>query len=59
MVEVTFVNEEKFNIGEQIELSIQVEQGNELVNDADEVIFEVWESGLREQGVKLDGGANF
>ena len=55
MVEVTFVNEEKFNIGEQIELSIQVEQGNELVNDADEVIFEVWESGLREQGVKLDG----
>ena len=55
MVEVTIVNEEKFNAGEQVELSAQVKQGNEYVNDADEVIFEVWESGLREQAIKLDG----
>ena len=55
MVEVTIVNDENLNVGEQVELSAQVKQGNEFVNDADEVVFEVWESGLREQGVKLDG----
>ena len=55
MVEVTIVNEDKLNVGEQVELSVQVKQGKDFVNDADEVVFEVWESGLREQGVKLDG----
>lgn len=55
MVEVTIVNEDNLNVGEQVELSAQVKQGKEFVNDADEVIFEVWESGLREQGIKLDG----
>ena len=55
LVEVEILNEDKLNVGKQEELSVQVKQGNEFVNDADEVIFEVWESGLREQGVKLDG----
>ena len=55
MVEVTIVNDENLNVGEQVELSAQVKQGNEFVNDAEEVIFEVWESGLKEQGTKLDG----
>ena len=55
IVEVTFVNEDKLNVDEQVELSVQVKQGNEFVNDADEVMFEVWESGLRDQGKKVDG----
>lgn len=55
MVEVKILNEDKINVGDPIELSAQVKKGDEFVNDAEEVIFEVWESGLKEQGTKLDG----
>ena len=55
IVEVTILTEGKLPIGETIKLAAQVKQGNEFVEDAEEVKFEVWESGLREDGVMLDG----
>ena len=41
---------EQVAVGETIQLSAKVTQKGEPVNDADEVKFEVWESGLRESG---------
>lgn len=46
---------EKLNVNEDVELTAKVTQNNEAVNDADEVKFEVWESGLRDDGQMLDG----
>ena len=54
-VEVTILTEEKQPVGEKVKLSAQVNQGEDFVDDAEEVKFEVWESGLREDGVMLDG----
>ena len=42
-------------VGEEVILSARVTQGEEAVNDADHVEFEVWESGLIEDSVKIDG----
>ena len=55
IVEVAILTEEKLPVGEKIKLAAQVKQGDEYVEDAEEVKFEVWESGLREDGVMLDG----
>ena len=55
IVEVTILTEEKLRVGENVKLAAQVKQGDEFVEDAEEVKFEVWESGLREEGVMLDG----
>ena len=55
IVEVTILTEEKLPVGEKVKLAAQVKQGDEYVEDAEEVKFEVWESGLREDGVMLDG----
>ena len=46
---------EQVAVGETIQLSAKVTQKGEPVNDADEVKFEVWESGLRESGEMLEG----
>lgn len=46
---------EKLAVGEPIQLAAKVSQNGEAVNDADEVKFEVWESGLRDDGEMLDG----
>ncbi|MEG0472519.1 MAG: FixH family protein [Solibacillus sp.] len=46
---------EHLNVNETIQLAARVTQSNEAVNDAEEVKFEVWESGLREDGRMLDG----
>lgn len=54
-IEVTILNEEQFEVGTEVELAAQVTQGDEFVDDAEEVKFEVWESGLRAEGVMLDG----
>ena len=54
-VEVTILTEERLPVGEKVKLSAQVKQGDEFVEDAEEVKFEVWESGLREAGVMLEG----
>ena len=55
LVEVTILTEETLPVGEKVKLSAQVKQGDEYVNDVEEVKFEVWESGLRDDGVMLDG----
>ena len=55
IVEVEILTAEKVNANEAVLLEAQVTQGNEFVNDADNVTFEVWESGLREQGKMIDG----
>lgn len=52
---VDVLTPEKLNAGEVTTLEVKVTQGDEVVNDADSVEFEVWESGLREEGVMLDG----
>lgn len=55
IVEVTILTEKKLPVGEKVKLAAQVKQGDEFVEDAEEVKFEVWESGMREDGVMLDG----
>ena len=52
---VEVLTPEKLNAGEATTLEVKVTQGDEAVNDADSVDFEVWESGLREEGAMLDG----
>jgi hypothetical protein len=52
---VEIQTEEQLAVGETVELSARVTQNDEAVNDADEVKFEVWESGLRDSGEMLEG----
>ncbi|WP_298467178.1 FixH family protein [uncultured Psychrobacillus sp.] len=42
-------------INEDIKLSAKVTQNGEAVNDANSVEFEVWESGLRDEGHMVEG----
>ncbi|MEK3763530.1 FixH family protein [Solibacillus sp. FSL K6-4121] len=53
-VEVQIQTEEQLNVGE-VQLAARVTQDEEVVNDAQEVKFEVWESGFRDEGDMLDG----
>ena len=46
---------EQLSVGETVQLSAKITQNDEAVNDADEVKFEVWESGLRDNGEMLEG----
>lgn len=46
---------EHLNVNETVQLAARVTQGDEAVEDAEEVKFEVWESGLRDDGQMLDG----
>lgn len=55
IVEVHIQTAEQLNIGETVQLAARVTQGEEAVNDAKEVKFEVWESGLRDEGEMLEG----
>ena len=52
---VDVLTPEKLNAGESTTLEVKVTQGGEVVNGADSVDFEVWESGLRDEGTMLDG----
>ena len=52
---VEVLTSEKLNVGEATTLEVKVTQGGEVVNDADSVDFEVWESGLRDEGTMIDG----
>lgn len=42
-------------VGEDIVLSAKVTQNDEAVDDAESVKFEVWESGLRDEGHMVEG----
>ena len=54
-VEVEFNTGETADPGEEVLLSATVTQGSEAVEDADEVVFEVWQSGARENSEMLEG----
>lgn len=54
-VEVEFNTEETAEPGAPVLLSATVTQGAEPVEDADEVVFEVWQSGDRENSEMLEG----
>ncbi|MED3661040.1 FixH family protein [Ureibacillus sp. FSL K6-8385] len=53
-VKVEILTPDQVEVGKPVELAAHVTQNNENVEDADAVQFEVWESGLREQGVMID-----
>ena len=55
IIDVHIQTAEQLNTGETIQLAARVTQDEEAVNDAKEVKFEVWESGLRDEGEMLDG----
>lgn len=48
-IEVELQVPEKGKVNEPIEISATVTQGDELVADADEVIFEIWKDGNKEE----------
>lgn len=52
-IETKFNSGETFEPGEKMTLSVTVTQGDEFVEDADEVVYEVWESGNREESEML------
>ncbi|MGE7622681.1 FixH family protein [Viridibacillus sp. NPDC096237] len=54
-VKVDILTPEKVDANKEIELAAHVTQGGEDVNDADDVKFEVWESGMREDGQMIEG----
>ncbi|HSJ38774.1 MAG TPA: FixH family protein [Planococcus sp. (in: firmicutes)] len=52
-IETKFNSDETSEPGEKMTLSVTVTQGEELVEDADEVVYEVWQSGNREESEML------
>lgn len=52
-IETAFNSPETAEPGESLTLSVTVTHGDDLVEDADEVIYEVWQSGFREDGEML------
>lgn len=52
-IETKFNSGETFEPGETMTLSVTVTQGEEFVEDADEVVYEVWQSGHREESEML------
>ena len=52
---VDVLTPEQLNVGELATLEVKVTQGGEVVDDVDSVQFEVWESGLREEGTMIEG----
>ncbi|MGM0898761.1 MAG: FixH family protein [Bacillota bacterium] len=54
-VKVEFNTKDSAELGEEVMLSATVTQGSEAVEDADEVVFEVWQSGAREDSEMLEG----
>lgn len=55
VVEVEILNDDQFDPGSEVLLEAVVTQESEPVNDAEEVKFEVWESGLRDEGHMYEG----
>ncbi|MFC4353572.1 FixH family protein [Chryseomicrobium palamuruense] len=55
IVEVEIINEAVYNPGDEVTLSARVSQSGEAVDDAEEVLFEVWESGHYEESQKIEG----
>ncbi|WP_033541416.1 FixH family protein [Planococcus sp. CAU13] len=53
IIETEFNSPETAEPGEAMIISVTVTQGNELVEDADEVVYEVWQSGHRVEAEML------
>lgn len=45
---------ESVDIGETVKMEAVVTQGDEKIEDADEVIYEIWEEGKQDEGEKID-----
>src|SRR5690625_6623948 len=58
LLEVDFDIPEHAEVGESIELKATVTYGDELVTDAHEVVFEVWEKGDEQNSEMIDGENN-
>ncbi|MEK6454247.1 FixH family protein [Caldifermentibacillus hisashii] len=54
LVEVDLQVPEKAEVGEKILIKAHVTQGNEEVDDADEVVFEIWKNGSKDESQMLD-----
>ncbi len=54
-VTVDFITEASAQPGEEVVLAAAVAQGTQPVDDADEVVFEVWQSGARDSSEMLEG----
>ena len=54
-VKVDIQTPEKVQLGKNVDLVAHVTQGGKDVDDADEVKFELWESGNRDHGQMLEG----
>lgn len=54
-VEVAFITEQDgLSSGQEEEIQVSVTQGDENVEDANEVLFEIWEKGDKENSVSLE-----
>ena len=53
-VEVLLEMPEKADPGEKVEISALVTQGTEAVEDADQVLFEIWENGKKDEGKMIE-----
>lgn len=58
ILEVEFDVPETLDIGETLQLEAVVTYGDEVVTDADEVVFEVWEKGDQDNSIMIDGENN-
>lgn len=45
---------EEVAVNEEVEMKAVVSQGEEMIEDADEVVYEVWEEGKKEDSVMID-----
>lgn len=54
LLEAELMFPDEVAINEEILLSVKVTYGSEVVNDADEVIFEIWRSGKKDGSVMID-----
>lgn len=57
LIEVTvdILTPETVTANEVVKLEVKLTQGDEIVNDADDVKFEVWESGMRDSSQMIEG----
>ncbi|SHG36061.1 FixH family protein [Ornithinibacillus halophilus] len=58
MLEVELNVAETVDVGETVDLSATVTYGDEAVADADEVEYEVWEKGLKDESYRLEATNN-
>lgn len=58
VLEVGFDVPETLEVGETLVLEAVVTYGDEIVDDADEVVFEVWEKGKQDESDRIDSKNN-